>query len=565
MKKQIIKYVTGIAVMVCVCFGTLSCDVTDLDPTGSYGENVVYNSIKNVDLYVKDFYRLFYANADIALGSSSMDDGATDLIKYSWYGVADGTMNRYFYSINFVTPEGNFRSNWLSMYDYIRRLNEYFADLSNGYGSKLNPDELAIRTAEVRFMRAFAYQELVIRHGGVILRIDESHVDGPNQRAKARSSESDCWDFIIGEYEKAAPILPKTWAAADAGRLTQGAAYGMIARASLYAGRWQDAIDACDEVFKLGYALLDGKTVANYQKIYSTVNNSELILPVYFQQGVGLKQHSFDGTYGPPGDGLLIGKDNNTVGAAATPSDEYASSFDIKVGDTWEAFDWSKLATYGNAPWTNREPRFYASILYNGATWKSRTIQLYKDGLDGYMDFAVTGQDAVHNSTTGYLFRKFLKEDTKINFTNILSDQYWIEMRLAEIYFIRSEANARKNEFRLAYEDLNAIRDRVGLPARAQKSTWADYLKDLSKERICELGLEGHRYFDLVRWGIAHETLNGKRLHGVKITPVSGGFSYERVECDTQDRLFPEKYTVYPIPYAELQNNSLCQQSDPWK
>lgn len=165
-------------------------------------------------------------------------------------------------------------------------------------------------------------------------------------------------------------------------------------------------------------------------------------------------------------------------------------------------------------------------------------FQLYVDGNDGYMDFATTGQDNVHKSTTGYLIRKFASDDTNINFSSILSGQYWIEMRLAEIYLIRSEAYARQNEFGKAYADLKTIRDRVGLPELAQQNNWSDYLEDLSKERICELGMEGHRYFDLIRWGIAVRTLDHKRLHGVKITQAGGSFSYARVECDTQDRLF---------------------------
>lgn len=123
------------------------------------------------------------------------------------------------------------------------------------------------------------------------------------------------------------------------------------------------------------------------------------------------------------------------------------------------------------------------------------------------MDFATTGQDNVHKSTTGYLIRKFASDDTNINFSSILSGQYWIEMRLAEIYLIRSEAYARQNEFGKAYADLKTIRDRVGLPELAQQNNWSDYLEDLSKERICELGMEGHRYFDLIRWGIAVRTL----------------------------------------------------------
>ena len=42
-------------------------------------------------------------------------------------------------------------------------------------------------------------------------------------------------------------------------------------------------------------------------------------------------------------------------------------------------------------------------------------------------------------------------------------------------------------------------------------------------------------------------------------------FAYEKVECDTQDRLFPERYTIFPIPFSELQTNILCEQNDLWK
>ena len=277
-----------------------------------------------------------------------------------------------------------------------------------------------------------------------------------------------------------------------------------------------------------------------------------------------MKQHNFNTYFCPPYDGQPYGAADK-VGASATPTDEYASSFDIRVGGSYEAFDWENLSKYGNKPFDNREPRFYASILYNDATWIGRKLELYAGGKDNYMDFSITGQDNVHKSTTGYIFRKFMDDSGKVNFTNILSGTYWTEMRLAEIYLIRSEAYARQNQFGPAYEDLRTIRDRVGLPVLAQKGNWQDYLHDLAKERICELGLEGHRFFDLVRWGIAVETLNNKRLHGVKITRTGDGFSYERVECDTQDRLFPEKYTIFPIPYTELQNNTLCEQNEIWK
>ncbi|MCS3079957.1 RagB/SusD family nutrient uptake outer membrane protein [Bacteroides thetaiotaomicron] len=58
--------------------------------------------------------------------------------------------------------------------------------------------------------------------------------------------EAECWDFIINELDKAAKVLPEQWKDKDGinhvGRITKGAAYGLKARAALYAKRWQDAV-----------------------------------------------------------------------------------------------------------------------------------------------------------------------------------------------------------------------------------------------------------------------------------------------------------------------------------
>lgn len=74
-----------------------SCNVLDIDPTDTYSESTAYASIKNLDLYVKSFYGVFYSNADINVGANlAMDDGVSDLIKYSWFNVAEGSVNKLF-------------------------------------------------------------------------------------------------------------------------------------------------------------------------------------------------------------------------------------------------------------------------------------------------------------------------------------------------------------------------------------------------------------------------------------------------------------------------------------
>ncbi len=557
------KYIIGLIASAAVALP--ACDTLDVDPTGYYSEDVAYASVDNLDMTVKNFYGMFHAFADIETGKglTAVTDGASDLLKGSWYNVDGGAFNKMFFQDNYITVSGgDFRSNWGSMYNYVRILNQFLYDYERGM-IKLPETSVAPRIAEARYLRALAYQELIQRHGGVILRLVDGGVDSQDQNNKARASLADSWDFVINEYSAIADVLPTEWSATDAGRVTKGSALGMKARAALYAGRWDDAIAAANELFALGkYSLLPGTTAAQYELIFTTTDNSELIQPVYFQ--VGNKQHSWNTWMGPLSEALSTVSQES--GAAMTPTEEYASQFDICVNGNWEAFDWENLDKYGNKPFDNRDPRFYYTILYPGATFKQKTIEIWDGGADQGMTYSqLPKDDNVHKTTTGYLIRKFLTTK-EYNYTSILSDQLWPEMRLAEIYLIRSEAYARKGEWGKAYADLNAIRARVGLPDKSAASDWDSYLADLQKERICELGLEGHRFFDLVRWGKAVEVLNGTRAHGIHTTKAADGtLTYEVITVDLADRKFPEKYTICPIPYAEIQNNVLCEQNDLWK
>lgn len=552
--------------------GLQSCDVLDRDPLGYYSDNVAYASIENLDYYVKDLYQSFHEYADIEKSIDVYDDAFSDLLKCSWASIAMGNqVNKFFYYNQGITADQDFRTRWNQAYWHIRELNEFLVDMHNGLAGNLDPDKVAVRVAEVRVIRAFVYQELVKRYGGVVLRVSEEKVDDHLDRSKARASEAECWDFIINDLKNAAEVLPEQWKDQDGinnvGRITKGAAYGLMARAALYAKRWDDAINACNEVIKLEekgvYSLL---SKSQYNDIFTVPNNKELMLFVGYE--TKKLQHNFNLNCCPPYDYKEAGALKDFCGAAMTPTEEYASQFDINVNGNWQSFSWDNVGQYPAGPWANRDPRFYASILYNGASWiKDRTLEVYTDGHDGIFEFKNDPADDYKRKTcTGYYIRKFVKKDAGINFVDAQSDQFWIEMRLAEIYLIRSEAYARKDKWTESYMDLNKIRSRVGMPRLSQQPVWDAYLKDLEKERICELGMEGHRFFDLVRWDKAVETLNGKRLHGVKIVKMpTGGFSYELMECDSQDRLFPKKYTVSPIPTAELVANTLCEQSDLWK
>ncbi|MDR2384288.1 MAG: RagB/SusD family nutrient uptake outer membrane protein [Tannerella sp.] len=529
----------------------------DVDPPGRYGDDQVWESSRNLDFNIKSFYYdvLHHGYVSEISSPSILTDAFGDLLKYTRY--QDGnSANRFFSTTNFMSEE-NTLSPWSDWYTRIKKLNDFLIAVNEGNGNKLDPEELNQRVGEVRFLRAFLYQDLTIRHGGVVLRVNETRLDGPDEAQKARSTKEECWDFIIDEYEKSAGLLPENWS--EYGRLTKGAAWGMMARAALYAGRWDKAIEAAGKVEELAadgyYELLE-----DYGKIFTVPDNKELIIPVYYSLNNG---HAFDQTACPSGDQSVFG--TIYIGGLVSPTDEFAGSYDIKVNGIWRTFNWDDVKNGSIAdPWADRDIRFYHTILHNGAEWRGRELELYVNGADGFLQYSETGNESMRKSVTGYVIRKFLSTDVDYQSVN-KSKEYWIEMRYAEILLILSEAHARKGDMSAAYEYLNKIRRRAQLSDLSQKPNWEGYLNDLQKERICELGLEGHRFWDLRRWGIATDVLNGSRTHGIKITKNGNNFSYERVDADEKDRVFPEKYNIFPIPSTEVRRNILCTQDDIWK
>jgi hypothetical protein len=461
--------------------------------------------------------------------------------------------NRMALMPNYLFPSNmEFLSPWSLTYSAIKQLNEFIIDAGK-YGGNIDPKDLKVRIAEVRFLRALMYHKLIVRHGGVVLRVDNEKLDGPNEKNKARATTSDSWNWVITELNDLASQLPEVWDNNSTGRITQGAAYGLIARSALYAERWDDAIEAAKKVEAMAedknlYGLED-----NFEDVFTKAHNKEIILAAYYKRPDFT--HEFDRYFSPTGD--IEGN-----GGYASPTEELVSQFDIFANGSWQPFDWDN-AKHSASPYNNRDPRFYSTILYNGAPWKGRTIETYIGGADGYMDYFFGNNQP--KTVTGYFMRKFLENKVKY-FAQERSDQYWIEMRYAEILTILSEAYAHKENFLQAYQYLNKIRKRVDMPDLPQQNSWNDYLKDLEKEKMCEFAFEGHRYWDLRRWKTAMTKLNGVRMHGVAITKNDdGSFTYEIVDCDKADRYFSERYLVVPIPTFEIRNNNLCKQDPSWE
>ena len=140
------------------------------------------------------------------------------------------------------------------------------------------------------------------------------------------------------------------------------------------------------------------------------------------------------------------------------------------------------------------------------------------------------------------------------------STQPWVEIRYAEVLLNKAEALYKSGAAAIEYQaPLNEVRGRVGLPGKTTTGDawWADY----RNERKVELAYEGHYFWDLRRWKVAHTELTGYRVHGFKIQ--GGTFNY--VACDLEDRRFLQKLYCLPVPDDELKDNKLAEQYDEWK
>ena len=146
------------------------------------------------------------------------------------------------------------------------------------------------------------------------------------------------------------------------------------------------------------------------------------------------------------------------------------------------------------------------------------------------------------------------------------TDLTYYYMRYAEVLLIYAEAMAQQNGgLTEALSALNEVRARVDLPA-VSASTKTEFMKLLRRERMIELAFEGHRFWDLRRWGLGTTVLNGTHMKGVKPTKVGDSFEYQLVDCDGgSTRVYLEKYNRFPVPLEELQQNTSCEQFDEWK
>lgn len=513
---------------------------------------------------------------------------------------------------------------WGNMYSGIRTCNVALENLKT---ATFNDPVLNARLqGEAHFMRAYFYHNLVRFYGAVPI---IARAYGLNEDyTVARNTYDECINFIVSDCDSAALLLDgKTLAK---GRATKLAAQALKARVLIYAAsdlhdiptakaksatiaaypnpeligytsgdrtaRWTAAQAAAKVVldatsgYKLGLSAPETKDAAIANYISTSTSgaskapgvdasaSSELI----FQRDYSADLY----TGGPGGDGTSIGLDNGPNGyhnwAGNVPIQQLVDDYEMMDGSR---FDWTN-PTEAAAPYTNRDPRFYATIMYDGADWKPR------DKISGNVDPANqiqvgsyesapgtlfagldTRQSTIENwnaSWSGYYMRKEIDPDPNVVDNNTRQFLPVPIIRYTELVLNYVEACIELGQEGEAKTWLNKIRFRAGMPAVTSSG---QALKDeYRNERRVEMAFEDQRYHDARRWMIAPTTL-GRKLQFISVTgklkpgataPVpyhhdETKYTYSYVtyfDNSLENRTWDDKMYYRPISRDEINRNS---------
>ena len=531
-------------------------EALDIDPSDRYSVSTVWSSSASADQYLLGLYSIIKENNGTVGGDNNMAlfwDAYSDIIKSNSWNQYNHPYNTAMLQPPFSNSDAGAFECWSDSYTRIRRCNEFIRDAAK-YGPSISDDYAVTRSAEMRCIRAFIYFRLMKVYGKCVIR---DAVDGPDQNDKALATPEAVWDFIESDLRFAGSNIQK---GQPRGRITRAFAWGLLSSAALYAERWDLVIEAADSCEANG-----GTLDTSYDNVFARINSPEHLLTFEFVQNK--LTHRADVFFRPLGDGDIDGKHPGAnVYAVFGPTNELVDSYEMADGTP---FDTLAFETPGVDPYANRDPRFYSSILYNGADWEGRKIETYvsadksafSDGKDKIVEFNTSG--AAGSTVTGYYLKKFITEN-QTGWEKYGSDHFAIVMRFAEVVLNKAEAYAQKNDFTNAYLELNRIRGRVHMPDKSGADL-ETAMSDIKHERMVELAGEGQRFWDLRRWKDAVSVINGKNFHGRWITKLSdGSLQYKKVSCDGKGKVhtFKESYYAFSLPLSEINNNNAISPSD---
>lgn len=430
-------------------------------------------------------------------------------------------------------------------YTQIYKYNDFLANIDN---VTMNADTKTRYKAEVRFLRAYDYFWKVRLYGDMPLVTTLISPDAKPKRDPAATIN----DFILKELTEITPMLPVQNNIDSQGHITAGAAVALKARLELFLKNYTAAMTDAQTVINMGVYEL----YPNYRELFlegSIPTNKEVIAGIQFIPDT--HPETFEQLSGTGGDGGW-----SAMNAGKGIVDAYECSNGKTIDDPTSGYDI-------NHPFDNRDPRLALSLYYPGEYLSDQyNISRYYDTLDQYMPDGSSNPD-YHNlpnaSRSGMNCKKYcsMRIPNWGSYPPNLGNNFHA-IRLAEMYLTYAEAAVESGtNTGIALGYINLVRARVGHVAATALT------RDLvRRERRVELAFEGLRYFDVARWDLGAQTMNGpfygSRLGTVDVTNGNvtwtgdGNVVTQDNYIEVENRVFhPERNYLYPIPQSEIDAN----------
>ena len=554
-----------------------SCnDMLELQNDGRTTLDEIFSKRIGVVAYYNSCYNNRLDNASYWQWASLTDDAqdADGIYGSSLYSnrYADGFTASSFYCLD-LTP-------WAVWYEGIHKCNVFLKRMEGVTTLTIVATEAEITSwvAQVYALRAYYYLQLIKRYGAVPL-LTETYTTDHDYSGDRRAPVSEVVAQILSDCDAAmsAPVLSEGFAwkrkTGQEGTFTRATAQAIRSQAITLAVSpfFNDGTYTWADATRINGEALSG-CLANDYALFNDVPAPDVAQNAYALYFITRSdaQQAYDKE-------TIQGGANASVwqhaGIPSTPGQINAGSCPTQeLVDCYEMLSTGEPPILGYAderhlqpilnpasgydpdnPYEGRDPRFYASIYYNGA---SRQLPAPTTLVETYVG-AADGITATNRRTTrtGYYLRKY--NNWKSGRDNS-ADGEVRRFRLAELYLNFAESACQSdgpdavislgNGISMSARDaVNAVRTRAGMPPFPTGMSKDAFEKKYRNERRVELAFEENRYFDVRRWRILEQS--ERYVTGMRITQTGTGFSYERIGFERASG--GEKYYLYPIDATE--------------
>lgn len=453
-------------------------------------------------------------------------------------------------------------ANYNSPYVMIRAANNLIEKAPLAKANGVSQDRVNVCIGEALFFRAFAYFNLLQRYGNVPLILKTLKEDAPELSAPA-NPRSEVIASIYKDLDEAVTYLPTptTLGNAGYGRISKTAVLSFKARAALFEGTRSKFHAYGNPTMHLTLALEAAKNVmdskehslfASYGNLFQLAGegrqNRENILVK--QYGVSITESV-----------LFHNSSRDYQTGRSNPTKALVDSYLMSDGLPITKSPLYKAPVASIDVFANRDMRLLETVAKRGDPWTS--------------DLAIFTIATLNAQRTGFAMRKYM------NFTDYQTLRSYIDLpliRYAETLLIYAEATYELTE-KISDADLNLsinlLRQRGKIPALSNAFVQTNGLnmrEEIRRERRVELGMEGYRYWDLIRWKTAEIELPKPILgnyffateFGTQVKPLLTADNYILAQ-EARFRSFKaERDYLWPFPTNELALNPALKQNPNW-